>query len=121
MERNRIIPADPLDFIRSGVRRRSVLWTYHVNMRMKGRSISREIILASESAYEIIESYPDDKYLPSDLVFVRNQGSVYHVLFEVDVKTTMFEAFMKCQVCGGEMGHVTTDLTYHSRLVQKLL
>ncbi len=85
MARNRIIPADPLDFIRSSVRRRSVLWTYHVNMRMKDRSISREIILASESAYEIIESYPDDKYLPSYLVFARSQGSVFHVLFAVDV------------------------------------
>ena len=87
MERNRIIPADPLDFIRSCVRRRSVLWTYHVNMRMKGRSLSREIILASESAYEIIESYPGDKYLPSYLVCSRHQNVVFHVLFAADVES----------------------------------
>lgn len=58
---------------------------YHVNMRMKDRAISRETILAAESAYEIIESYPDDKYLPSYLVFARNQSSVFHALFAVDV------------------------------------
>lgn len=54
-----------------------------MNMRMKDRAISREAILASESAYEIIESYPDDKYLPSYLVFVRTQDRVFHVLFAV--------------------------------------
>ena len=64
MARDRIIPTDPLDFIRGCVRRRQVLWTYHVNMRMKDRAISRETILASESTYEIMEPYPDDKYLP---------------------------------------------------------
>ena len=74
MARDRIIPADPLDFIRGCVRRRSVLWTYHVNMRMKDRAISRETIFAAESAYEIIESYPADKYLPSYLVFLRNRS-----------------------------------------------
>ncbi len=85
MVRERSIPADPLDFICRCVRQRNIFWTYHVNMRMKGRAISREMILASESTYEIIEAYPEDKYLPSYLVFARNQGVVFHVVFAVDV------------------------------------
>lgn len=85
MTHDRIIPTDPLDFIRGCVHQRQILWTYHVNMRMKARAISREMILASESSYEIIESYPDDKYLPSYLVLARSQSSAFHVVFAVDV------------------------------------
>ena len=85
MSTARIIPDDPLSFIRRCVAERRVLWTYHVNMRMKNRFIPRRVILESVSEYEIIESYPEDKYLPSYLVWVRHQDSVYHVLFAVDV------------------------------------
>jgi hypothetical protein len=35
---------------------------------MRGRFISREAIVNSFKNYEIIEEYPDDKYLPSYLV-----------------------------------------------------
>jgi hypothetical protein len=38
-------------------------------MRLKGRFIPREAILASTESYEIIEEYPKDKYLPSCLVY----------------------------------------------------
>lgn len=54
-------------------------------MRLQNRIISREMILASCATYEIIEAYPEDKYLPSYLVFARHQGMVFHVLFAVDV------------------------------------
>ena len=58
-----------LDFIKSCIRRKKIFWTYHVNMRMAERYITRDIILASVDRYEIIETYPDDKYLSSCLVY----------------------------------------------------
>ena len=68
---------DPLGFIRRCVHDRRILWTYHVNMRMTGRSISREMIIDGIEYYEIIEAYPEDKYLPSYLVHARHRSSVY--------------------------------------------
>ena len=53
---------DILEFIKSCIKRRKIYWTYHVNVRLKGRSISRELVLASVDSYEIIEEYPEDKY-----------------------------------------------------------
>ena len=62
-----------------------MLWTYHVNMRMRDRFVSREAILTSAAQFEVIESYPEDKYLPSYLVYSRYRGTVFHVLFAADV------------------------------------
>ena len=53
-------------------------------MRLQGRFISRHMILASVDAFEIIEEYPQDKYLPSYLVFSEYEGSKFHVLIAVD-------------------------------------
>lgn len=80
-----MLPSDPLQFIRQCVQEHRVLWTYHVNMRMRDRFISREAILASAVEFEIIESYPEVRYLPSYLVYAKYQGVVFHVLFAVDV------------------------------------
>ena len=55
-------------------------------MRLKGRSISRRIILESNEEYEIIEEYPEDKYLPSYLIYSEHQGIRFHVLIAIDVK-----------------------------------
>jgi hypothetical protein len=63
----RRVPDDPLVFIRERVRARAILWTYLVNMRLRNRFIPRERILESVDTYEVIESYPGDKYLPSYL------------------------------------------------------
>jgi hypothetical protein len=82
---DRAIPGDPLEFIRERVRERNLLWTYHVQMRLEGRSISRSAILESVETFEIIESYPEDKYLPSYLVFAQHGGEVMHILFATDV------------------------------------
>jgi hypothetical protein len=79
------LPPDPLGFIKKCVKERRVFWTYHVNMRMKDRSIPRWIILESVSDYEIIEEYPKDKYLPTYLVYSRHQNTVFHILFATDV------------------------------------
>jgi hypothetical protein len=36
-------------------------------------------------SYELVESYPDDKYLPSYLLLARPEGDAIHILFAVDV------------------------------------
>ncbi len=65
---SRKLPDDPLRFIQECVRHRRILWTYHVNMRLKGRFITRDSILDALESYEMVEAYPEDKYLPSYLV-----------------------------------------------------
>ena len=54
-------------------------------MRLEQRYINRGAILASVEQYEIIEAYPDDKYLPSYLVYSQYRNEVFHVLFGMDV------------------------------------
>ncbi len=54
-------------------------------MRLAGRHISRDEIFGAVDSYEVIESYPDDKYLPSYLVLATAAGGGFHVLFTVDV------------------------------------
>ena len=55
-------------------------------MRLAGRFIPRETILAAVASYELVEAYPDDKYLPSYLVLARHGADAFHVLFAVDVE-----------------------------------
>ena|SRR5919108_6486767 len=86
VDNERILPDNPLDFIRRCISQRKIKWTYHVNMRMKKRFIPRQYILNSTSNYEIIEEYPKDKYLPSYLVYSQYQNQIFHVLFAVDVQ-----------------------------------
>lgn len=86
MATGRNVPEDALDFIRRCVRDRRVFWTYHVNMRLTGRYITRDEIFAAVDTYEIIESYPDDKYLPSYVVFAVQTSGAFHVLFGADVE-----------------------------------
>ena len=81
----RALPDDPVTFIQQSLRRGQVFWTYHVNMRLGQRFISRNTILAAED-YEIIEAYPEDKYLPSYLLLGRRGDASFHVLFGVDVE-----------------------------------
>ena len=79
-------PDVPLKFIKKCVIERKLKWTYHVNMRMRDRFIPREFIIDSIDFYEIIEEYPEDKYLPSYLIYSRYQDRIFHVLFAVDIK-----------------------------------
>ena len=83
----RILPDNPLEFIKNCVKERNIRWTYHVNMRMKDRFISREFIINSADSYEIIEEYPKDKYLPSYLIYSKYENCIFHVLFATDVKS----------------------------------
>jgi hypothetical protein len=80
-----VLPEDPLGFIQQCVRQRQLYWTYRINMRLQGRFIARQHIVDAVDTYEIIESYPEDKYLPSYPVYAESGGEVFHVLFAVDV------------------------------------
>ena len=75
MTTGRGLQTDALAFIQRCVRERKVYWTYHVNMRLAGRHISRDELLVATETYEIIESYPEDKYLPSYLVWATSRGA----------------------------------------------
>ncbi len=35
--------------------------------------------------YEVIEAYPQDKYLPSCLVHAQYQGETFHIVFATDI------------------------------------
>ena len=82
---DRQLPDDPVAFIQACVRKRQILWTYHVNMRLQGRHIPREAILGAVETYELVESYPQDKHLPSYLVLAHDGSEAFHVLFATDV------------------------------------
>ena len=62
------------------------MWRYHVNLRLAGRFIPRESILAAVASYELVEAYPEDKYLPSYLILARHDRDAFHVLFAADVQ-----------------------------------
>lgn len=56
-----------------------------MNLRLKDRFVSRQTILDAVDSYEIVELYPDDKYLPSYLVLARLAEDPLHMLFAADV------------------------------------
>ena len=55
-------------------------------MRLAGRHLTRDEIFGAVDSYEVIESYPDDKYLPSYLVWAAQGGGAFHVLFAIDIE-----------------------------------
>jgi hypothetical protein len=55
-------------------------------MRLKNRSIPREAILNSVDTYDIIEKYPDDKYLPSYLLYAQYKGEAIHIQIATDLE-----------------------------------
>lgn len=83
---DRKIPDQPLSFIRSCIRTGRVFWTYHVNMRLGQRFLTREAILGAVDSYELVEAYPADKYFPSYLLLGLGTEGPFHVLFGVDVQ-----------------------------------
>jgi hypothetical protein len=80
------IPERPLEFIRDCLFRHEIRWTYHVTMRLKQRSLGSEILVRGAGSLEVIESYPDDKYLPSFLLRGEWDAIVFHVLMAADVR-----------------------------------
>ena len=62
------MPDAPLAFIKDCVSCGRVRWTYHVTMRLQQRALTAEMVQNAIATLEIIEAYPQDKYLPSFLV-----------------------------------------------------
>ena len=81
----RQLPDDPVRFIGECLQARRILWTYHVNMRLGQRPITRQMIIEAVTSYEIVEVYPGDKYFPSYLLLGRTGKDAFHVLFGTDV------------------------------------
>ncbi len=84
MSGKRVQDEDPMGFIQACVQGRRMFWTYHVNMRLRSRGISRRAICESVACYEVIEAHPQDKYLPSYLIWTRHEADILYVLFAAD-------------------------------------
>lgn len=54
-------------------------------MRLQQRHLRAEMLVAAAPSFEIIESYVDDKYLPSFLVRCEAEGVVFHAQIATDV------------------------------------
>lgn len=80
------VPHRPLEFIQACVLAGNVRWTYHVTMRLETRAMSAEMLLNAAPSFEIIEPYPDDKYLPSYLVRAEWNGAIFHAQIATDVE-----------------------------------
>ena len=57
-------------------------------MRLQGRYIDREQYLAAVDTFEIIEDYPEDKYLPSCLVWAKAGNDIIHIHVALDREET---------------------------------
>jgi len=55
-------------------------------MRLEQRSLGSEFLLKAAASLEVIESYPDDKYLPSFLLRGEFEGRVFHTQIATDVE-----------------------------------
>ena len=55
-------------------------------MRFEQRSLRSEMLLEGADSLEIVEPYPDDKYLPSFLVRGKFEGRVFHAQIAADVE-----------------------------------
>lgn len=79
-------PERPLEFIRDCLAQQRIRWTHHVSMRLKQRLLSSDVLLRAAGSLEVIESYPDDKYLPSFLLRGDCDGQVFHAQVATDVE-----------------------------------
>jgi hypothetical protein len=55
-------------------------------MRLRQRNLTAQALCDSVAGLEIIEAYPDDKYLPSFLLQSKCDGLVFHALIATDVE-----------------------------------
>jgi uncharacterized protein DUF4258 len=55
-------------------------------MRLGQRSLGSEMLMKGADSLEIIEAYPDDKYLPSFLVRGDCEGRVFHAQIAADLE-----------------------------------
>ena len=73
-------------FIKNCLSSGRVRWTYHVTMRLQQRALTAEMILNAIPTLEVLEAYPQDKYLPSYLVRGESGGRVFHAQIAADVE-----------------------------------
>lgn len=76
-----------LAYIRHCVCEGRLLWTYHVNMRLRQRKVTRRMVMESVASYHIIEHYPHSqasRYLPGYLIYAEHEGEAIHILFAID-------------------------------------
>src|SRR5262249_48441038 len=69
---------------------RKVFWTYHASMRLVRRALTRTDVFGAAPGFVLVESYPDDKYLPSYLVLGFTSSGPIHVLIGTTSRETMF-------------------------------
>ena len=80
------MPDAPLVFIKDCLARGRVRWTYHVTIRLQQRSLTSGMLRDAMETLEIIETYPQDKYLPSFLLRGEFNESVFHIQVATDVE-----------------------------------
>jgi hypothetical protein len=80
------LPDAPLAFIKDCLGSGRVRWTYHVTMRLQQRALTAEMVRNAMATLEILEAYPQDKYLPSFLVRGESEGCVFHAQIATDVE-----------------------------------
>ena len=86
MVQARLVPDDPLGFIKGCVGRDRVFWTHHVKMRFKGRSLSAEAVLQAVESFEVIEDYAKERFHPAYLLLGIVGARPFHVVFAVDLE-----------------------------------
>jgi hypothetical protein len=55
-------------------------------MRLRQRGLAAGVLRAAVASLEIIEEYPDDKYLPSFLLRGETEDAVFHAQIAADVE-----------------------------------
>ena len=75
-----------MEFIRRCLTSGYIRWTYHVAMRLRERALDARLLIKAVDSLELVESYPDDKYLPSYLVRGDVAGVVFHAQIATDIR-----------------------------------
>ncbi len=65
-------------------------------MRLRQRNLRAEMLAAAVDSFEIIEKYPDDKYLPSFLVRGETTDIIFHVQIATDVQGNNVKIVTMC-------------------------
>jgi hypothetical protein len=65
-------------------------------MRLEQRSLGSEMVLKGADSLEILEAYPDDKYLPSFLLRGAFEGRVFHAPIATDVEARNVRVVTMC-------------------------
>ena len=80
MTTGRRLPTEPLGFNSAMRPRTEGLLDVPCEHATSRTHISRDELFEASETYEIIESYPEDKYLPSYLVWATSGTGPFHVL-----------------------------------------